>query len=87
MLLLALALLYGRLKKDIKTKMQNACLKSFIIRMTVTESITLSIALVGAVLGVINTWHQLDRSRVKLRVTPKHVIHGWCCRPKFDILH
>jgi hypothetical protein len=41
--------------------------------MTITESITLSIAVLGAVLGLINTVYQLDRSRIKLRVTPKHV--------------
>lgn len=34
----------------------------------------ISIAVLGAVLGVINTWHGLDKSRPKLRVRPAHVI-------------
>lgn len=42
--------------------------------MTVINGITLAIALVGAVLGIINTWHALDRTRVKLRIRPKHAI-------------
>jgi hypothetical protein len=36
-------------------------------------AITLAIALLGAVLGIINTLHQLNRDRVRLRVTPKVV--------------
>lgn len=39
--------------------------------MTVIQSITLVIAILGASLGIINTWHALDRTRVKLRVVPK----------------
>ena len=39
--------------------------------MTIIQSITLAIALLGAVLGIINTWYALDRYRVKLRVVPK----------------
>lgn len=42
--------------------------------MTVVEAITFAIALVGAVLGVINTWRALDASRVKLKVVPGHAI-------------
>jgi hypothetical protein len=42
--------------------------------MTMVQGITLAIASVGAVLGVINTWSALDKSRVKLRVLPKHAI-------------
>jgi hypothetical protein len=42
--------------------------------MTILQAATLAIAVLGAVLGLINTWHQLDRTRVKLRVVPKHVI-------------
>ena len=42
--------------------------------VTLIEAITLSIAILGAVLGVINTWHALDRSRVKLKVLPAHAI-------------
>jgi hypothetical protein len=39
--------------------------------MTTTELVTLPLAVLGAVLGVINTWRGLDRDRVKLRVVPK----------------
>lgn len=35
-----------------------------------TQAITLSVAGLGAVLGIINTWQGLDRSRLKLKVTP-----------------
>jgi len=38
------------------------------------QAITLSIAVLGAALGIINTWHSLDKSRVKLHVRPKHAI-------------
>lgn len=36
--------------------------------------ITFGVALLGAVLGVINTWRSLDRDCVKLLVTPKTAI-------------
>ncbi|WP_208668022.1 hypothetical protein [Pseudomonas arsenicoxydans] len=42
--------------------------------MTLVNGVTLALALLGAVLGVINTWHALDKSRVKLRIRPKHAI-------------
>ena len=42
--------------------------------MSLTEAVTLSIAVLGAVLGLINTWQALDKSRVKMRVRPKHAI-------------
>lgn len=42
--------------------------------MSLVQGVTLAIAVLGAVLGVINTWHALDRTRVKLRVRPKHAI-------------
>jgi hypothetical protein len=42
--------------------------------ITIIQEITLSIAVLGAVLGVINTWHAIDRSRVKLKVLPAHAI-------------
>lgn len=38
------------------------------------QAVTLVIAVLGAVLGVINTWHGLDKSRVKLEVRPAHAI-------------
>lgn len=42
--------------------------------MTNVESITLAIAILGAVLGIINTWVGLSKEKVKLVVTPKHAI-------------
>lgn len=42
--------------------------------INLVQGITLSIAVVGAVLGLINTWHGLDMSRVKLKVRPAHAI-------------
>lgn len=40
--------------------------------LTIIQGITLAIAVLGAVLGVINTLHALDKSRVKLLVRPKN---------------
>jgi len=42
--------------------------------ITLFQAITLAVAGLGAVLGIINTWHMIDRSRVKLRVRPAHAI-------------
>jgi hypothetical protein len=42
--------------------------------ITPLQVVTLSVAVLGAVLGIINTWHGLDQSRLKLKLTPKHVI-------------
>lgn len=42
--------------------------------VTLVQAITLSIAVLGAVLGLVNTWHGLDKSRVKLKVRPAHAI-------------
>jgi hypothetical protein len=42
--------------------------------VTIVQAVTLAIALLGAVLGVINTWFTVDRSRVKLKVLPAHCI-------------
>jgi hypothetical protein len=44
--------------------------------MTWKDVATFSIAGIGAVLGVINLLHLLDRSRVKLRVVPKSGFKG-----------
>jgi hypothetical protein len=38
------------------------------------DAVTLSIASVGAVLGIINTWRAVDRDRPKLKVIPAHGI-------------
>ena len=43
-------------------------------QLTVTQAITLAIAILGAVLGIINTWRAIDRDRVRLRVVPQHAI-------------
>ena len=42
--------------------------------INVVQAITLAVAVLGAVLGIINTWHGLDKSRLKLKVTPKLAI-------------
>ena len=38
------------------------------------DGLILSIATLGAVLGIINTWKSIDRDRLKLKVVPKHAI-------------
>jgi hypothetical protein len=43
-------------------------------KFTAVNAITLSIALLGAVLGIINTWKSINRDRLKLIVIPKHAI-------------
>lgn len=42
------------------------------------EGITLAIALLGAVLGIINLWRAFDRDRVRVRVLPRSYVtsHG-----------
>jgi hypothetical protein len=42
--------------------------------ITVFQAVTLAIAVIGAVLGIINTWRAIDQSRVKLKVVPAHAI-------------
>ncbi len=42
--------------------------------MDIFESITFAIAVLGATLGVVNTWVGLSKEKVKLVVTPKHAI-------------
>ena len=42
--------------------------------ISLIEGVTLSIAVLGAVLGVINTLHNINKTRVKLKVIPKHAI-------------
>jgi hypothetical protein len=39
--------------------------------VSVVDGVTLAIAVLGAVLGVINAWQAHDRDRVKLRVAPR----------------
>jgi hypothetical protein len=42
--------------------------------MSVSGSITLAIAILGAVLGIINTWRNINKDKVKLKVIPKYAI-------------
>lgn len=42
--------------------------------MSTSEVVTLVIAVVGAALGLINTWRSYDVTRVKLKVTPAHAV-------------
>lgn len=42
--------------------------------LNVVQAITLAVAVLGAVLGIINTWQSIDKTRVKLKVIPKGVI-------------
>ena len=49
------------------------------------QVITFSIALLGAVLGLINTWHGLDKSRLKMRVVPKTAIPVGSADPRLTI--
>jgi hypothetical protein len=44
------------------------------VNLNLVQAITLSVAVLGAVLGIVNTWQGLDKSRLKLKVTPKHAI-------------
>ncbi len=41
---------------------------------TLINGITLSIAVLGAVLGVMNTWRNINRDKVKIQVIPKQAI-------------
>jgi hypothetical protein len=42
--------------------------------ITFTQSITLAVAVLGAALGIINTWQGLSKSRLRLVVRPAHAI-------------
>lgn len=44
--------------------------------MDTTQAVTLAIAVLGAVLGVINTWHELSRHRRRVRVRMIWVFDG-----------
>jgi hypothetical protein len=43
--------------------------------LSIKEGITLGIALLGAVLGVLNLWRAFDRDRIRLKVIPQSYIH------------
>lgn len=46
--------------------------------MNLTETITLSVAVLGAGLGILNTWNSISERKVKLRVIPKQAFgQGW----------
>jgi len=49
---------------------------------SLVQMITLSVAVLGAVLGIINTWQGLDKSRVKLKVRPAHAIPVGAANPR-----
>lgn len=38
------------------------------------DYLTFAAAMIGAVLGIMNTWNAVDQRRVRLRITPKHVL-------------
>ena len=38
------------------------------------DYLTFAAAMIGAVLGVMNMWNTIDQRRVRLRITPKHVL-------------
>lgn len=42
--------------------------------MTILQIATLCTAIIGAALGIMNTWHRFSKERVRLRVVPKL---GW----------
>ena len=44
--------------------------------MTWAQAITLAIAVLGAVLGIINTWAKISERRVRLRVRPMSTVGG-----------
>lgn len=51
--------------------------------MSVVEAVTLAIAVLGAALGIINTWQSVDNSRVKLRVRPMQAVPVGAADPRF----
>ena len=55
--------------------------------MSTAAAITLAIAVLGAVLGIINTWRSIDASRVKIKVLPAHALAVGGANPaiKFSI--
>lgn len=53
--------------------------------MSYLQAITLAIAVLGAALGLINTWHNLDKSRIKIRVVPKHAIPVGAADPNLTL--
>jgi hypothetical protein len=52
--------------------------------VTLIQAVTLAIAFLGAALGVINTWHGLDKFRVKLKVRPAHAIPLGAADPSIE---
>jgi hypothetical protein len=53
--------------------------------MNVLQGVTLAIAILGATLGVITTWHSLDQSRVKLKVLPAMAIPVGAAPAEIDV--
>lgn len=52
------------------------------MELSSSQAVTLAIAVLGAVLGVINTWHAIDKKRVKFRVRPAHAIPVGAADPR-----
>ncbi len=52
--------------------------------VAIVQAVTFAIAVLGAVLGIINTWHNLDKSRVKLKVRPAHAIPVGAANPTIN---
>jgi hypothetical protein len=44
------------------------------IEMSVLQHATFSLGALGSVLGVVNTWVNLDRGRMKLKIVPSQVV-------------
>ena len=42
------------------------------MNIDIIQAITIAVALLGAVLGILNTWHNLKKDKVKLRVYPSN---------------
>lgn len=42
--------------------------------MATIQIVTFGIAVLGAILGIINTWHNLNQRKVKLKLKPAHAI-------------
>lgn len=40
----------------------------------ILQAVTFAIALVGAVLGILNTWRNFDRDKIKIRVNPTNLL-------------
>lgn len=44
---------------------------------TISAAITFAIAVLGAALGILNTWRAFDRDKIRIRVSPRWAISYW----------